>query len=137
MLNPSIADHVIPDPSLLRVIAFAKAWGYDGIRIVNLCTFRATKPEDMYWFVNICELEYQIAADMTLLRTEARRDDVAIVICAWGKVRKDLVKRAEMAHNILRSERETYAIRLNTDGTPAHPLYLSGALKPIPFELRN
>lgn len=137
MLNPSTADHVIPDPTLDRVIAFAKSWGYDGVRIVNLCSFRATYPEDMYWFVDVCELDHQIAADLLLLRTEARREDVAIVVCAWGKVKKSMAQRAMTAHGILRSERETYAIHLNKDGSPGHPLYLSGALKPIPFELRN
>src|SRR6202012_2456009 len=52
MLNPSTADASTNDATVTRCVQFALFWGYDGIRIVNLVSFRATEPEHMYaWFV--------------------------------------------------------------------------------------
>lgn len=47
MLNPSTADHTVNDPTVLALIHFARFWGYGGLRIINLFSFRASKPADM------------------------------------------------------------------------------------------
>lgn len=47
MLNPSTADAMKDDPTILTLIHFAKLWGYGGIWIVNENAFRASKPADM------------------------------------------------------------------------------------------
>ena len=36
LLNPSTADHLNDDPTIRRCVAFAKAWGYRRLEIVNL-----------------------------------------------------------------------------------------------------
>lgn len=48
MLNPSTADSRINDPTILTLIHFGKLWGYGGLLVVNLRSFRSSKPEDMY-----------------------------------------------------------------------------------------
>lgn len=47
MLNPSTADHRKNDPTVLTLIHFAKLWGYGGLLIVNLYSFRASSPVAM------------------------------------------------------------------------------------------
>lgn len=36
MLNPSTADARKDDPTIRRCLSYARSWGYDGIRVVNL-----------------------------------------------------------------------------------------------------
>jgi len=45
-LNPSTADEIKNDPTVTRMINFAKAWGYGSITVCNLFSFRATFPKD-------------------------------------------------------------------------------------------
>lgn len=48
MLNPSTADAEIDDPTIRRCMGFARTLGFDGIRVVNLYAYRATKPADLW-----------------------------------------------------------------------------------------
>ena len=47
MLNPSTADGQLDDPTIRKVIGFAKRLGYGGIVVVNLYAYRATDPKDL------------------------------------------------------------------------------------------
>uniref|UniRef100_UPI00260AFB77 DUF1643 domain-containing protein n=1 Tax=uncultured Halomonas sp. TaxID=173971 RepID=UPI00260AFB77 len=47
MLNPSTADHRKDDPTIRRVIGFAKRDGFGGIIVLNAYAFRATNPRNM------------------------------------------------------------------------------------------
>ena len=47
MLNPSIADANVDDPTVLTLIHFGKEWGYGGLLIVNLYAFRSPSPKEM------------------------------------------------------------------------------------------
>jgi hypothetical protein len=45
MLNPSTADASVDDPTIRRCMGFARSWGFDGVEVVNLYAYRATKPK--------------------------------------------------------------------------------------------
>jgi hypothetical protein len=55
-----------------------------------------------------------------------------LVVCGWGKL------GGAMGPSTLELIRSTgkvpHALKLNNDGSPAHPLYLSASLKPQPME---
>jgi hypothetical protein len=48
MLNPSVADDEVEDPTLRELIFFARRWGYGGLLIVNLYAFRSSSPKEMF-----------------------------------------------------------------------------------------
>ena len=52
MLNPSTADADVDDPTIRRVVNFAKSWGYGGVFVGNLYAFRSTDPKGLRYIDN-------------------------------------------------------------------------------------
>ncbi len=121
-LNPSTADELNDDPTIRRCIAFAKSWGYSALCMSNLFAYRATQPKDMMKITDPVGEEND-----RYLRTLSV--DAGVVVAAWGKdgchLKRDM-KVKELIPNL-------HCLKLNKDGSPAHPLYLKGNLRPIPF----
>src|SRR5207253_9302632 len=46
-LNPSTADATQDDPTIRRCIRFAREWGFDRLKMVNLYAYRATDPREL------------------------------------------------------------------------------------------
>lgn len=123
-LNPSTADETTDDPTIRRCIAFAKAWGYSGLCMVNLFAYRATNPADMLVTPD------PVGPDNDRwLRFHAER--AGIVIAGWGVYGSHLARDRivkQMVPNL-------HYLRLTKDGHPGHPLYLPKTLVPQPFAL--
>lgn len=47
LLNPSMVEEMVDDPTTLRVGDFSRRWGYDRMEIVNLFALRAAGPEEL------------------------------------------------------------------------------------------
>jgi hypothetical protein len=72
------------------------------------------------------------ANDAAILAAAAQ---AKIVICAWGG-HGVLHDRGLQVLDMLRSRKLRFklrALKLNSDGTPAHPLRLPYSLRPIPY----
>lgn len=125
MLNPSTADHEVNDPTVERCERRARALGYDGMIVVNLFALRSTDPKALY------KHEEPIGPENDFQILQAFEEyDVQDVICAWGKHGK-FMKRDEDVLYLLKSNKfNLLALKINKDGTPAHPLYLPYELKP-------
>jgi len=121
MLNPSTADEVKLDPSCTRARDYALRWGFGGLLVTNLFAWRATDPEEM----KAARDPVGRGNDRAILRA-AR--EAAIVVCAWGNHGSHL-ERAVQVRRILNGI-PLHALHMNGSGEPAHPLYLSGALRP-------
>ena len=85
MLNPSTADADHDDPTIQRCMKFARSWGLDGIRVVNLYAWRATQPADMWAALangeDIVGPQNEHEIRKALLRAYNTRTPV---IAAWG-----------------------------------------------------
>ena len=63
-LNPSTANAHTDDPTIRRVVRFAKDWGYGGVYMLNLYSKVTPNPEDLEketpgsFFKNLVELQY-------------------------------------------------------------------------------
>lgn len=125
MLNPSTADETNNDPTIRRCIRYAKEWGYGGLYVCNLFSYRATKPLDLL------NTEEPIGEE-NYMYIKQIAEQVDKVICAWGN--KHIVKKILTHQNPLELldfiSSKLYCIELSKDGTPKHPLYLKAHLLP-------
>lgn len=126
MLNPSTADAEVDDPTIRRCIGFARTLGYDGINVLNLYAFRATKPADLWK----ADEPTGGKANDDLLREVLRQAGNRLVIAAWGaNARPDRV--AEFMS--WRGSEHVRALGFTKAGAPRHPLYLRSDAQPVNF----
>ena len=123
MLNPSTADAEVDDPTIRRCMGFARTLGFDGINVLNLYAYRATKPADLWK-----------AAEPTggknnddLLREVLRQGKSQPVIAAWGANAKPDRAAEFMAW---KGSEHVQALGLTKAGAPRHPLYLRADVEP-------
>lgn len=124
MLNPSKANALINDPTIVRCIDFAKRWGYGGIVVVNLFAWRATDPTEL----TRCADPIGPDNDRHLFAVTEGRD----VIAAWGASVPKYWRHRPAAVTTQLRERGValHHLGLTKDGHPRHPLYLRGDTTP-------
>jgi hypothetical protein len=150
LLNPSTADDIENDPTIERQQRRVMMWGtqndlfsrplasqkFGSIEVVNACAYRSTNPEALF------EVEDPVGDDNGehindgICQTLAGSESVpggGIIICGWGTHLNQLSCGMYLLHEVLLESIENYplsALKLNSDGTPQHPLYLPYDLKP-------
>ena len=124
LMNPSVAGIDYSDPTLRRTGDFARRWGYGGQLVGNVCAYRATDKRRLLAVADPVGPEN----DRAILCMASR---AAIVILAYGLLPKPLRARGDEATAKLHAIGiSLHVIRLTKDGTPVHPLYLPGNLRP-------
>jgi hypothetical protein len=127
MMNPSVADIDADDPTVARCQTFARSWGCGGLYVVNTFAYRATDQGRLLAADDPVgpENDRHILATAELSK---------IIVMAYGQPHKSLRQRGvDVCTMLKRHGHRLHALKLNADGTPGHPLYLSGALKPFPI----
>jgi hypothetical protein len=126
MLNPSTADEVTNDATVSRCGERATRLGFGALEVVNLFALRSTDPAALYRHHDPVGREND---DAILAAARACK----LVICGWGN-HGALHHRGRSVLAMLTANRITpHALRLNADGSPAHPLYLPYSLLPTPI----
>lgn len=126
-INPSTADETKNDPTITRCMNFAKSWGFDGIYMLNLFAYRATKVEDM-WKARTAGVDVVGPGNNEALRYYRSR--VSRVVAAWGAKPKsgDRGLRVCELLNV-----PIHCLRKTKSGWPEHPLYMPGDVEPFIF----
>lgn len=124
-LNPSTADNQSLDPTLRRCRGFAKALGAGGMVIVNLFAFRSTDPKGM-----LAAADPIGSLNDDYIQRVASREDITHVIAGWGTHGSHLGRATHVTQMLAG---RLSALKVNADGSPSHPLYLSKALTPQPY----
>jgi hypothetical protein len=128
MMNPSTADPYVDDPTVAKCQRYARAWGYGTMLVGNTFAYRATNQKDLLRVADPVGPKN----DKYLLQMAAQAE---LIVLAYGKPHKNLCQRGrDVAALLRRAEHELHALKLCNDGTPSHPLYLKGTLRPILFE---
>lgn len=134
-LNPSVANEVVDDPTVERMVNRARQWGYGRFMMLNAAAFRSRWPADLN------ENPEAIGPDndawISRIVQECVREG-GLLLYGWGAnlatarpgrdKQVDAIARAAGAN--------PHALRLTIDGHPEHPLYLAYALQPVPFEFK-
>lgn len=130
-LNPSTADASFNDPTLERLIDFSMGWDFDGLALMNICDFRATKPERL--------LEPGVVprsgGNLALIRNTAK--EAKKVVVGWGMngLLPGLVPYAADVESALRADGHTlWCFGLTKHGAPKHPLYVKGGTPLVEFK---
>lgn len=125
MLNPSTADAFKDDPTIRRVIGFAKREGYGGIDVVNLFAIRSTKPSK--------------PNEWTSLDVGHSNDDMIQKFCfnktilaAWG-VNAAQWRIAAVTNMSL--DAEWKCLGVTASGHPRHPLYVKADAPFVRFKV--
>jgi len=123
MLNPSIADAVKDDPTIRRLRGFSEAWDCNGFVVVNLYALRATDPKALRAHADPVG---PFNDDWLYWVAREHRE----IVCAWGKNARPDRERAAI-DIFRRAGAKLWCLELTKDGTPKHPLYLRGDLRPV------
>ena len=128
-MNPSIADWNTDEPTINRVIDFSMEWGFDGLAMMNVCDYRATRPEDLLApGVVPCS-----KGNLPFIRNTAKQ--AAKIVCAWGNLHPRLINHATEVESALRVDGHTlWCLGLNKGGTPKHPARLLGTTPLVEFK---
>jgi hypothetical protein len=116
-LNPSTANEDQDDPTIRRVIRFARYWGFGGVYMLNLFTYVTAYPEKLLKCDNPLML-----ADW-YLQLYAKK--VERIVFAWGSF-PESVERAKQVKAMFPI---AFCLGRNSNGSPKHPLYLKSDTK--------
>jgi hypothetical protein len=123
-LNPSTADETTDDPTIRKCRGFAERWGFARMAMVNLFALRATDPRVMKKHPEPVGPEN----DIHLVNIAINCD---LLVFAWGKDGRHRGRDREVV--ALLHSASARALRLNGDGSPAHPLYQPYSRELVPF----
>ena len=122
MLNPSTADAEKEDPTIRRCLRYAESWGYGGLWVGNLFSYRTAYPKMLSGKDNLTQLNLEHLEQMSQCTSQT--------ICAWGNGRG-------WPTYITDHFAELHYLDLSKNGTPKHPLYLKGSLRPVRYEVEE
>lgn len=128
MLNPSTADETVLDPTLRRCEDYAERWGFSGFEVANLFALRSTDPDGLLPHPD------PVGDPANLLAIEDVAKRCQLVMAGWGRVRPKLRYRIAPVLKVLTQLCDVHALKVNDDGTPAHPLYLAKAREPFLYK---
>ncbi|ESW67542.1 DUF1643 domain-containing protein [Mesorhizobium sp. C277A] len=137
--NPSTAGVDNDDPTSRRGIGFARDLGYGRLIFINPWARIATDPSDLWDAEDPIGPEND--AHIRSVVAEVSKDG-GIIVAAWGRISPPAAKRADtrarittLVRNIEEDGGQLYALAVNKDRSPRHPLYVKGDARPLPWTI--
>lgn len=115
MLNPSEADHELDDPTIRRCVRFAWRWGYGGIVVANLCSYRTPHPRDLRPLDR--ETAVGLFNDRYITQAVA---EAKLTVVAWGNDGRLWGRDLEVLE-IVRAHTTPMCFGVTGKGMPIHP----------------
>lgn len=132
MMNPSVADPNMDDPSVAKARRYAENWGFGSLLVGNVFAYRATDQKRLLSIADPVGPENN--AHLLAMATRA-----SMILFAYGKPNKRLLYRGPQVARLLAEKylKKFHVLALSKDGIPKHPLYLKGSLQPTRWEAHN
>jgi hypothetical protein len=122
-MNPSTADAFQNDPTVRRMIGFAKAWGHSGLIVSNVMSYRSTDPKALPKSLE------EAVGPMNGRWIESYASCAGMVLAAYGALKGMHAEAAKIAEgHVLLVDKPIY--RLSSKPYPRHPLYARGSDTP-------
>lgn len=128
-LNPSTADVVDDDPTIRRCLSYARAWGAGHLVMVNLFAYRATDPRML---LNARKSGLEVVGPDNRQHVSKAIEESWLSVAAWGCT---ATGSEEELLVLSRYSDRLHALKLNKDGSPAHPLYQRKDACPVQLNL--
>lgn len=136
MLNPSTADADMDDPTIRRVMGFARDWGFSGVVVTNLFALRATDPT-VLWNTGIEHGHAHIVGELNDTAILGAAGAASYTVCAWGSDRNARIRAREVLVKLDGLGVDLRALRVAKSGAPWHPLYVPGATHAMAYTARS
>lgn len=137
MLNPSTADATVDDPTVRKCATFARLWGYDGISIVNLFAYRATRPADLEAATTARPaIDIVGPANDDLIEVLLDAAGIGLVVAAWGAHRIAHGRGRWLRRRAAELEVPLHVLGFTQHADPRHPLYCRADTEPTVWETR-
>ncbi len=135
MMNPSTATESQNDPTVERCQRRAEQWdnrghGVGGIIVVNAFAWRETDSKKL---PELIISGTDIIGPMNDQAILSASRGAFIVVCAWGKPGNLLSRGKDVLALLRASGVQPYALQINADGSPKHPLYVGYGIEPQPM----
>ena len=109
MLNPSIGNESIDDPTIRRLLSFTRKFDYGGFFVGNLFTYITPNPKTLDTSIGLTNKNLNILHNLV--------SKVDKVVYAWGN-------SIEEPNEFKKFISGPMCFGKNLNGTPSHPLYL-------------
>lgn len=128
-LNPSIANAEIDDNTVRKIIGYSRREGFGSLAVVNLYSWRATDPDEMWAARAAGEAIDGGKENLTVIHQQAQ--EASAVVAAWGGDLHIDPGHVDTVCKVLGTAvgRPLQCLKVNADGSPGHPLYLANALR--------
>ena len=118
MLNPSIGNETIDDPTIRRLLSFTRKFDYGGFFVGNLFTYITPNPKTLDTSIGLTNKNLNILTNLV--------SKVDKVVYAWGNYIEEPNELKTFISNPM-------CFGKNINGTPKHPLYLPSDSKLLNF----
>jgi hypothetical protein len=131
-LNPSLADEDREDPTVKRMMRYARDWGCVRMFVTNVVPLITPYPERLKkneWTQSDIENNVRAIIDVSM--------NAKHVICCWGNhgsMRKVKPTRMHIEQALLMRGVTLSCLSINKGGQPKHPLYCKASLKPLLYK---
>lgn len=126
-LNPSTADATLDDPTLRRVMGFARSWGHERVLVVNLFGWRSPSPKDLL------TAEDPVGPSNDRWISSSVRQ-ASRVLVGWGATPFAGVRAKYVLGRFVRWGISPVCLGTTKGGHPRHPLYVPKIQRPEPYE---
>ena len=125
-LNPSTANDIQDDPTIRRLVGFAKAWGFGGLFAGNLFSLVTANP-DVLW--HSPSPEQPNGPNDTAIKCMRKLSTKVMV--GWGNEGRFAGSRPRELLAVLGEP--VYCLKTTNMGEPSHPLYLPASSQLVPY----